>query len=74
MAVARRGELAASAVEQEHVRMTARLLTERSALVAERVAQGRLAIVGAEYALAHGQARILSVEGDLGPYAPDGSP
>lgn len=74
IAVARRGELTASAVEQEHVRMTARLLTERSALVAERVAQGRLAIVGAEYALAHGEARILSVEGDLGPYAPGGSP
>lgn len=70
IAVARRGELTPSAVEREHVRMTARLLTERSALIAERVAQGRLAIVGAEYALADGEARLISVVGDLGPHSP----
>ncbi|MEP7034310.1 MAG: carbonic anhydrase [Dermatophilaceae bacterium] len=46
-------------IEAEHVRHTLRLLSERSSLVAERVASGQLAVVGATYALGAGRARIV---------------
>ncbi len=65
MAVARREELTAAAVEREHVRMTAQLLSERSALIAERVASGQLAIVGAEYTLTDGEVEVVTVVGEI---------
>jgi carbonic anhydrase len=39
-------------IETEHIRQTANLLADRSGLIADRIAAGRLAIVGAQYALA----------------------
>jgi carbonic anhydrase len=53
-------------IEAEHVRHTLRLLTERSRLIAERVASGQLAVVGAVYNLGDGRARIVDSVG-LGP-------
>jgi carbonic anhydrase len=55
-------------IEAEHVRHTLRLLTERSSLVAERIASGHLAVVGAAYALGDGRARVVDSVGlDLTP-------
>jgi carbonic anhydrase len=53
----------ADEIEAEHVRHTLRLLTERSRLVADRVADGRLAVVGAVYNLGDGRARIVDSVG-----------
>jgi len=50
-------------IEAEHVRHTLRLLTERSRLVADRVASGELAVVGAVYNLGDGRARIVDSVG-----------
>jgi carbonic anhydrase len=50
-------------IEVEHVRHTLRLLTERSRLISERVASGRLAVVGAVYTLGDGRARIVDSVG-----------
>lgn len=66
ISVARRGALEPEEVEREHVRMTAQLLTERSTLIGERVSSGKLAIVGAEYVLTDGEARVVTVVGDAG--------
>lgn len=46
-------------IEAEHVRHTLHLLTERSRLIADRVASGELAVVGAVYNLSDGRARIV---------------
>lgn len=46
-------------IEAEHVRQTIRLLVERSAIVSARLAAGRLAIVGAAYALKDGRANLV---------------
>ena len=59
----RAGLTSADEIEAEHVRHTLRLLTERSSLVADRVATGRLAVVGATYALSDGRARIVDSVG-----------
>jgi carbonic anhydrase len=45
------------------VRHTLRLLTERSRLVADRVASGQLAVVGAVYNLGDGRAGIVGAVG-----------
>jgi len=50
-------------IEAEHVRHTLRLLTERSRLIADRVASGELAVVGAVYNLGDGRARIVDSVG-----------
>jgi len=50
-------------IEAEHVRHTLRLLTERSRLIADRVASGQLAVVGAVYNLGDGRARIVDSVG-----------
>jgi len=50
-------------IEAEHVRHTLRLLTERSRLVADRVASGHLAVVGAVYNLGDGRAGIVGSVG-----------
>ena len=57
------GMTTADEIEAEHVRHTLRLMTERSSLIAERVASGRLAVVGATYALGDGRARIVDSVG-----------
>ena len=49
----------------EHVAQTAQLLASRSALIHERVEDGSLAIVGAEYDLAHGRVRIVEAVGTI---------
>ncbi len=50
----------------EHVRQTMNIIYERSRILADRVADGRLAIVGLTYALAEGQAALVDVIGDIG--------
>ncbi|GMA40522.1 carbonic anhydrase [Mobilicoccus caccae] len=50
----------------EHVRQTVNLIVERSTRCAERVEDGRLAIVGLTYTLADGRASIAEVVGDIG--------
>jgi carbonic anhydrase len=57
------GMTTADEIEAEHVRHTLRLLAERSSLVAERIASGHLAVVGATYALGDGRARIVDSVG-----------
>ena len=63
LAAHRAGKTTADEIEAEHVRHTLRLLTERSSLVADRIASGRLAVVGAAYALGDGRARIIDSVG-----------
>jgi carbonic anhydrase len=68
LAAHRAGMRSADEIEAEHVRHTLRLLVERSSLIADRIATGRLAIVGAAYALKDGRARIVDSIGlDLTP-------
>jgi carbonic anhydrase len=50
-------------VVAEHTRETVELLADRSAVVAERIRDGRLAIVGMEYSLADGEAHVLASQG-----------
>lgn len=50
----------------EHVRHTVAALPGYSAALRDGVAEGRLAIVGVEYALAEGSARLVEVTGDVG--------
>ncbi|GGC76358.1 carbonic anhydrase [Hoyosella rhizosphaerae] len=52
--------------EAQHVRETSELLLARSRVVADRVADGRCAIVGVTYKLAEGQVKLRSVVGDVG--------
>lgn len=61
----RQGRTSAAEIECEHVAQTAQLLATRSALIADYVEAGRVAIVGAEYDLAHGQIRVIEVVGDV---------
>jgi carbonic anhydrase len=53
-------------IEREHVERTCALIAERSTVVADRLRAGTLGIVGAEYDLAEGEARVVRVLGDLG--------
>jgi carbonic anhydrase len=50
-------------VVAEHTRQTVELLADRSTAVAERIADGRLAVVGMEYSLADGEAHIVASQG-----------
>ena len=52
--------------EAHHVRETAKQLRARSAVVAERVAAGTLAIVELSYQLSDGKAVLLDAIGDIG--------
>lgn len=61
----RHGRSSAEEIGREHVGETARLLASRSALIHQMVEDGRLAIVGAEYDLAHGQVRVVESVGDV---------
>ncbi|PWD52621.1 carbonic anhydrase [Serinibacter arcticus] len=51
---------------REHVTNTTSTLTAYSATIAQRIAEGRLAVVGVEYALADGKAKLVAVQGDVG--------
>lgn len=52
-------------VIDEHTKHTARLLVERSVVIANRVKEGSCAVIGLNYTLALGRARLLEVIGDL---------
>ena len=51
------------AAVDEHIRYTAQLLCRRSAVIAERVADGRCGVVGLSYRLAEGGVRQVSRHG-----------
>jgi carbonic anhydrase len=53
-------------IEREHVDHTCELISERSTLIADRLRSGSLAIVGAQYDLGDGEARVVRVIGDVG--------
>ena len=61
----RKGLTTADEIEAEHVRQTIRLLVERSSMVGDRVGDGRLAVVGATYALDEGRAQLVEAVGDI---------
>lgn len=63
LASRRAGRDAVDDVVAEHTRETVELLADRSTLVAERIADGRLAVVGMEYSLADGEAHVLATQG-----------
>jgi len=63
LAASKHGEAGIDQIEAEHVRQTARLLAERSHLIADRIAAGTLGIVGATYNLREGQARVVDALG-----------
>lgn len=56
----------ANSLLREHVTNTTLTLTAYSQSLASAVAEGRLAVVGVEYALADGRARLVAVQGDVG--------
>ncbi|MFB7982641.1 carbonic anhydrase, partial [Streptomyces vinaceus] len=47
----------------EHIEHTVDLLLERSRVLAERVADGRLGVVGLSYRLADGSAQLVAARG-----------
>jgi len=53
-------------LRREHVRHTVDMLHSYSAGLAAAVAEGRCAIVGVEYDLSEGRARLVDVVGDVG--------
>ncbi|MCL2466729.1 MAG: carbonic anhydrase [Micrococcales bacterium] len=59
-------ELDAATLGTEHVRHTVAALSEFSEALRQGVDDGRLAIVGVEYDLVEGRARLVEVEGDVG--------
>ena len=61
----RRGVDDVDGVVHEHARATAELLVERSSAIAARVADGRCAVVAAEYKLADGDVHLLGSAGGL---------
>lgn len=52
-------------VVAEHVKQTVHLIEQRSRVIAERVADGRLAIIGLVYKLAEGNAHVVSMLGHV---------
>jgi len=60
LAASKHGEAGIDEIEAEHVRQTARLLAERSHLIADRLAAGTLGVVGAAYHLRDGLANVVS--------------
>ncbi|WP_308222098.1 carbonic anhydrase [Janibacter melonis] len=65
IAARRAGLESVKEIERQHVRATCHLMTERSASIAAAVREGRLAVVGAEYDLAEGEARLVEVVGSI---------
>ena len=66
LAAQRAGRTSPEDIEAEHVRQTVRLLVDRSALLAEAVAKGALAVVGLVYALDDGRVSVVEVLGEVG--------
>ncbi len=58
--------LAADTLGHEHVKHTVHMLQDYSVILAEAVAEGRLAIMGLEYTLTDGRVRVSEVVGDVG--------
>jgi carbonic anhydrase len=58
--------LDATTLGREHTRHTVQMLQSYSAGLAEAVAEGRCAIVGAEYTLADGQISLVTSVGEIG--------
>lgn len=58
-------EVTPATVGAEHVIQTSRLLSERSRVVADALAEGKLAIVGATYRLAEGGVNVEGVIGEI---------
>jgi carbonic anhydrase len=52
-------------IVRDHVAETARLLASRSAVINEYVADGRVAIVAAQYDLAHGRVQAVESVGEV---------
>ncbi|WP_040765816.1 carbonic anhydrase [Tsukamurella sp. 1534] len=50
----------------QHVQETAQLLRERSRIIADKIADGSVAIVGLTYELAEGKVHLRSAVGDIG--------
>ena len=59
LAAHRAGLTSTEEIEAEHVRQTLHLLVDRSSIIERRIASGRLAIVGAAYALEDGRASVV---------------
>ncbi|CAL9620667.1 carbonic anhydrase [Streptomyces sp. enrichment culture] len=57
------GRESAEEILAEHIEHTVDLLLERSRVLAERVAAGRLAVVGLSYRLADGSAQLVAARG-----------
>ncbi|MFF2136368.1 carbonic anhydrase [Streptomyces sp. NPDC058193] len=57
------GRETAEEILAEHIEQTVDLLLERSRVLAERVAAGRLGVVGLSYRLADGSARLVASRG-----------
>ncbi len=53
-------------LEGRHVVETGKLLTDRSRIIAERIADGRCAIVGVTYKLEDGKVSLRGHFGDIG--------
>lgn len=53
-------------LEARHVAETTKLLMQRSRIIAERVEDGRCAIVGVTYALSDGRVKLQNHVGDIG--------
>ncbi|MGW3324836.1 carbonic anhydrase [Streptomyces virginiae] len=66
------GRETAEEILAEHIEHTVDLLLERSRVLAERVADGRLGVVGLSYRLADGSAELVAARG-LGAAAPTAS-
>lgn len=64
-AAIRKGADNADDVTAEHVKQTVHLIEQRSRVIAERVADGRLAIVGLVYKLTEGNAHVVSMLGHI---------
>lgn len=65
LAARRRGIEDVDGVVHEHALATAALLVERSAAIAQRVADGRCAVVAAGYKLGDGEIHLLGAPGGL---------
>ncbi|WP_424216249.1 carbonic anhydrase (plasmid) [Streptomyces sp. BI20] len=59
------GLTADSDIVDEHIRHTVDRLLERSRLLSEQVDSGQIAVVGLGYALAGGDARVVTTRGDI---------
>lgn len=66
----RAGLTGRDAIGQEHLRHTTQLIAERSALIARRITDGSLAVVGAQYDLTTGATDLITVIGDIGDAGP----